>query len=296
MTGHGNPVGSHVVVFCHPAPGSGVFDPDPVVSADHYTRIIAIDRPGYGSSDPLPDGVWPTVAGMADDISEYLHSVDNIANSLENQTVESFSVVGWSAGGRVALALAARHPKLVDRVVLIGTPAPNDEVPWIPEQFAEQSRQLAELPASDALEKLGAALLSQHGGRLPGSDPENVPLDELGVSDADAAALERPGVRERLQNMMRDAYRQGTVGVATDILSYTARPWGFEPSDVRAETLLVYGQEDPIAGMSHAEWYTGQIQDAALLPVPHAGHLLAVSEWSRVLDFVEGQPAGDRST
>jgi len=295
ITGHGNPVGSHVVVFCHPAPGSGVFDPDPLVSADHDTRIIAIDRPGYGASDPLPAGTWPTVAGMADDISEYLHSVDDGAHELDNRTVKSFGVVGWSAGGRVALALAARHPHLVDRVVAIATPAPNDEVSWIPEQFAEQSTKLATLPADQALEQLGDALRRQHGGLLPGSDPDgNVPIDELGVSAADAAALAHPGARERLEGMMRDAYRQGTIGVATDILSYTARPWGFAPADVRAKTLLIYGQSDPIAGMAHADWYAAKVPDAAVLSVPQAGHLVAISEWGRALNFLEGRPVGEK--
>lgn len=294
VTGHGNPVGSHVVVFCHPAPGSGVFEPDPVASADHDVRIIAIDRPGYGSSDPLPDGTWPTVAGMAEDISEYLRSVDNIANGLGNRTVKSFDVIGWSAGGRVALALAARHPDLVDRVVVIGTPAPDDDVPWIPEQFAEQSRQLAKLSAQDALEQLGDALRRRHGGRLPGSDGGPVPLDELGVSDVDAPVLRRPGARDRLETMVQDAYRQGTVGVATDILSYTARPWGFDLSRVQAKTLLIYGQADPVAGTAHAEWYAAHLPDAAVLPVPHAGHLVVIGEWDRALDFAEQRQVGDR--
>jgi Predicted hydrolases or acyltransferases (alpha/beta hydrolase superfamily) len=226
VTVHGNPTGAHVVVFVHPAPGTGVFDPDPQVSADPDVRIVSIDRAGYGSFDPLPDGRWPTVAGVADDIAEYLHAVEHAANVLNPGTVRAFGAVGWSAGGRVALALAARHPRLVDRVVAIATPAPDDAVRWIPEQFAEQSRRLATVPAADALERLGEALLQQHGGRLPGADPDGaIPLSELGANEADAAVLRRPGVRDRLEAMVRDAYRQGAIGVATDILSYTARRW-----------------------------------------------------------------------
>jgi pimeloyl-ACP methyl ester carboxylesterase len=34
-------------------------------------------------------------------------------------------VVGWSEGGWKALELAARHPDLVDRLVLVGVPRPN---------------------------------------------------------------------------------------------------------------------------------------------------------------------------
>jgi pimeloyl-ACP methyl ester carboxylesterase len=36
-------------------------------------------------------------------------------------------VVGWAEGGRAALALAAEHEQLVDRLVLVSAPAPGTE-------------------------------------------------------------------------------------------------------------------------------------------------------------------------
>ena len=39
----------------------------------------------------------------------------------------SAGVVGWSSGGRVALALAAEQPDLVERLVLVSTPFPEEE-------------------------------------------------------------------------------------------------------------------------------------------------------------------------
>ncbi len=65
VTTLGDPSASRVVVFCHPAPGSSVFDPDPDASADHDVHIVALDRPGYGSSDPWPAGTWPGIARAA---------------------------------------------------------------------------------------------------------------------------------------------------------------------------------------------------------------------------------------
>src|SRR5215218_1840783 len=111
-----------LVVFCHSAPGAGSFDPDPAQTKASKATLLSVDRPGYGRSDPLPAGRWSTVACAADDIAAVL---DNIG-------VEQVGVVGWSAGGRVALALAARHPHLVERVAVVATPAPDEEVPWIP--------------------------------------------------------------------------------------------------------------------------------------------------------------------
>ncbi|MCX7523085.1 alpha/beta hydrolase [Microbacterium sp. STN6] len=290
LTASGDPTATRVVVFCHPAPGSAHFDPDPPASRSDV-HVIGIDRPGYGSSDPLPEGEWPSVAQAADDIADYLRSSEHTATSLGAHEFDSVAAVGWSAGGRVALALAARHPDLVDKVAVVATPAPNEEVEWIPPEFVAMSEKLAAMPAGQALSKLGADITHQMGDQLPGEDPEQpVPLGQLGVTDADAAALARPGVEQRLDGMLRDAFRQGAVGLATDILSYTARPWGFDLSDVQAETLLVYGEADAVAPPEHGGWYRDHLASAHMETVPEVGHLVIIPAWKRILDFL-AEPA-----
>ncbi|WP_308467397.1 alpha/beta fold hydrolase [Rathayibacter soli] len=284
VTALGDPLARHVVVFCHAAPGSSVFDPDPVATAGRNVHLLAFDRPGYGSSDPLPPGKWPTVTGAADDISEFLHSAEGAAQTLGNSQLDSLGAVGWSAGGRVALALAAKHPDVFKRVAAIATPAPNDEVAWIPPQQAAASAQLATLRAEDAIERLMAMFAAQprEATPLPGADSA-VSLEQLGISAADAGVLARPGARDRLEKMVRDAFRQGAIGVVTDILSYTARPWGFDLSAVRAETLLVYGAADPLITPAHAQWYRDHLEHASVDIEPNVGHLVVMPAWDRVL-------------
>src|SRR5262245_18513326 len=114
--------GARVVVLCHPAPGAGLLDPDPTETRARGVALLSVDRPGYGGSDPRLDGRWATVGSAVDDLEAALDAFD----------VTQVGVVGWSAGGRVALALAARRPELVDRVVVVATPAPDDEVAWVP--------------------------------------------------------------------------------------------------------------------------------------------------------------------
>jgi pimeloyl-ACP methyl ester carboxylesterase len=284
---HGNPVADRVVVFCHPAPGSGVFDPDPTVSESSNAHIIAIDRPGYGSSDPLPPGVWPSVAQAADDIAEFLRARSEAGMSLGEGAEKSVSAVGWSAGGRVALALAARHPQLISRVAVIGTPAPNDAVGWIPKPLAEQSEALSKLPAEQAFETLTNAFAQQAAAQgVQPSDPPPPAL--LGIRDVDEQVLLGPGVRDRVQMMLEDAVRQGSIGQVTDLLAYTAHPWGFEVSEVKAETLLVYGRADEI-GLAHGDWYASQLANVSRYDVDGVGHLVVVPAWGRVLDFLTGR-------
>jgi pimeloyl-ACP methyl ester carboxylesterase len=197
-------------------------------------------------------------------------------------------VAGWSAGGRVALALAARHPQLVDRLVMLGTPAPHEHVAWIaPEQLSALDA-LRGLPPSAAY----TALLQQLTGLIPHSVESPAALDLLSVSAADAEALARPGARERLTGMLSAAFAQGLGGLAADLAGYTLQPWGFELETVQAKTLLLYGSKDPVAASRHGSWWQKHLPNARLEVVPNAGHLLVIPMWQRVLSHLA--PAAKR--
>lgn len=283
VTTLGDADAERIVVFCHPAPGTSVFDPDPDASATRNVHIVALDRPGYGSSDPVPYGEWPSIVRAADDIAEYLRSVVLAERSMGVRRVRTVGIAGWSAGGRVALAFAARHPDLTERVAIIATPAPNDAVPWIPPELQAESDRLGGLAPAEAIQQLSGQLQPQADAVLAAADPGDVPPEAVGATAVDDAVLAQPGVRDRLGRMLHDAFRQGTAGAAADILSYTARPWGFEPGDVRAKTLIVGGQGDAIAGNAHAAWYQKAVPDSRMEMVPGVGHLVIVPAWGRVL-------------
>ncbi|WP_431278286.1 alpha/beta fold hydrolase [Leifsonia poae] len=286
ITTLGDPSADRLVVFCHSAPGSSNFDPDPGVSSTRDVHIIAIDRPGYGSSDPLPFGTAPSIPRYADDIAEYLATVRREESELGVVRPRTVGIAGWSAGGRVALAFAARHPELVDRVAIIATPAPNEHVQWIDPQLQAESDRLAKLPPDTALDQLAPMLQPQADAVKAATDDADVPLDLLGDTGVDAEVLRLPGARDRLARMVRDAFRQGPRGVAADILSYTAHPWGFDVGDVAAKTLIVAGRGDAIAGSAHASWYQKSLPDARMEMFPGAGHLVVIPAWERVLSHL----------
>jgi pimeloyl-ACP methyl ester carboxylesterase len=260
------------VIFCHAAPGAGTFDPDPAATRARGIRLLAIDRPGYGRSDPVAADAWSSVDGAARDIVAV----------LDERGIERVSVAGWSAGGRVALALAANHPDRVERVAMIATPAPNDAVPWVPPEQQAGLDALRDKPPAEVHRALGAMLQVI----VPADPASDEALGPLGGSPADADALARPGVRDRLTVMLQAAFAQGTSGIAADIAGYGIRPWGFEPSDVAAKTLLVYGAADPIAGSRHGSWWQRQLPDARLEMTPGAGHLVVVPRWTRILSHL----------
>ncbi|MEU8026868.1 alpha/beta fold hydrolase [Micromonospora haikouensis] len=271
---HGADTGRRVVVFCHPAPGSGAFDPDPAATRLAGVTLLALDRPGYGGSDPATD--WADVPTAADDLAEL----------IDQRRLGRVAVAGWSAGGRVALALAARRPDLVRRVAVLATPAPDEEVPWLDPGQRDLTAGLRDRPPADVRAQLDAAL----AGLVPPDPRDPAALRLLGANPADRAAPADPGAGTRIGDMLAEAFAQGVRGMADDIAGYSLRPWGFTPDQVGAATLLLYGADDALAGPEHGRWWRDALPDARLEVVPNAGHLLVVPSWPRVLDHLVGPP------
>ncbi len=88
------------------AEDASMLAPQAAAFARRGHRVIRYDRRGTGGS---PRAGWPEsgVAGHVDDAAALLRTLDAVPAT----------VLGFSSGGVVALALAARHPELVSRVV-----------------------------------------------------------------------------------------------------------------------------------------------------------------------------------
>jgi pimeloyl-ACP methyl ester carboxylesterase len=76
-----------------------VWDPVIPMLADRFD-VLAVDLPGFGSSEPAPTGVEPTPAGLA----------EMVADVLDQLGVATPHVAGNSLGGWVALELAGLRP------------------------------------------------------------------------------------------------------------------------------------------------------------------------------------------
>ncbi|MDP8228532.1 MAG: alpha/beta hydrolase [Candidatus Electryoneaceae bacterium] len=72
-----------------------------------YRKIWAVSLPGFGKS-PEPPGRWRTW--------DY---VELVKDWMERNSLPNVDIIAHSFGGRVAIGLAARYPRLVGRLVLI---------------------------------------------------------------------------------------------------------------------------------------------------------------------------------
>jgi len=261
---YGRPDGP-VVVFLPCAPGSRLIDPDPAATAAAGVRLLVVDRPGYGESSPVAAGVASTLPALADDV----------AIALASLGVTNAGVVGWSNGGSVALALAARHPALVRALVLVGAPGPDDDVPWVPDAYRQVNRALRPDPPA------AAAKLAPYFADVV-SDPA-ASIETMAAGPADEAVLADPVRRAQVLTMLTEAFRQGPAGVVSDIVAVNISPAGFDPASVGAPTTLVYGTADVMVGPEHGHYWAGLVPDAELGLVEGAGHLVALTHWADVL-------------
>jgi pimeloyl-ACP methyl ester carboxylesterase len=262
---HRGPPAGRVVLFLHAAPGSRVLDPDPWATATAGVRLVLFDRPGYGASTPLPAGAVPTIVGAADDA----------ATVLEEVKARRAAVVGWSAGGLVALALAARRPDLVESLTLLCTPAHEDDVARLDDDHLALIDALRpDLPSAAGAVAQALAAIAHSPGAM---------LDLLGAGEADDKVRRSQAHGPRLLSMAQEAVKQGVAGVAADIVASSVAPWGFEPSDVSTPVNLWYGADDELVGPEHGAYWAGTLPEADLTVVPGAGHLLPLTHWGRIL-------------
>lgn len=258
-----------VVLLSSAAPGSRLHDPDPAATEGAGVRLVTLDRPGYGLSDPLPERELPTITSAADDA----------AAVLDQLGVTDAGVAGWSAGGRVVMALAARRPGLVRAVALIGTPAPDEEVPWVDDEQRGMIAELRQDPAS--------AVTALTGALTPMTAEPGARVGMVSGGDADERLLaDDEGLRSDVQVMVDEAFRQGAVGLVTDLASYTVQAWGFDPRAVGAPVRGWYGGSDAVVTPDHGRWWTSQPPVGELVVVPGAGHLVVRPAWRDVLTFV----------
>jgi pimeloyl-ACP methyl ester carboxylesterase len=108
--------GGVAILLLHMTPLSMIqyAEAQPLIAA-RGIRVVAIDTPGYGMSDP-PAGA-PAIRDFA----------DNLVPVLDALQIDRVLAVGHHTGACIATAFAVRHPERVAAVVLHGVPIFNEE-------------------------------------------------------------------------------------------------------------------------------------------------------------------------
>jgi len=105
LSGKGDPL-----LLLHASPLNSDAFIDLISILDKYYKIIAMDTMGFGKSDDIPREY---------SIEDYAQTVIDFLNALHTRKT---NIVGHATGSLIALEVAARHPELIDRLVLGNCP------------------------------------------------------------------------------------------------------------------------------------------------------------------------------
>jgi pimeloyl-ACP methyl ester carboxylesterase len=259
------------VLYCHGAIGTplgGSVDLE-AVTARLGIHYIAPSRPGVGGSDPVPGR---RVVDFAGDVRE-------LADALE---LPALSVVGVSAGGPYALAVAHALGARVRRVSVCSSLSPlcaPHRTPGMQCRIRLALMLLARQPA--ACRVLGDAALpaiARHPGILSR-------VIAAHAAPSERLRLARPAERAAASTSFLDAAAGGVGGLIEDYLTYS-REWGFDVAEVDREVQLWHGLDDALVPPEHA------LQLAATLPCcrvfldPGEGHHFFRSNLARILEVL----------
>ena len=262
------------VVYLHGTPDSRLArHPDDGVAERAGARLISVDRPGAGDSDHHPAG---TLTSSGDDLGQL----------LDHLRIERAALLGWSAGGLFAIAVASVLRDRVLAVGLIGTLPPAeayDDLDLVAalgpgrRNFVELARELtprelaAELVAYLVPQPLTPELALQHVLESAG---ERGREELIGV----------PGAAEQLARALEASVQSGVAGLQHDI-ALQLEP-GLDLSTVSAPVRTFHGAQDGVSPPVVGAWLASHLPHGVLDLVPGAGHHLLFPRWRGILRAV----------
>ena len=240
-------------------------------AAEHGLRLIGLERPGVGSSNPH----------RYERIVDFAHDVARAADALD---IDRFGVVGLSGGGPYTLACAHELPDRVPAVGVLGgvAPAVGEEAAKGGITALAPYFSLLAGPLERPIERSLRALLL---GMAPAVD-----LLFLGVYAAmgpgDKRVLDMPGVKDMfIDDLLRGVQRGGVGAILQDVVLF-GRDWGFKVRDVRTPVYWWHGDADIIIPYTHAVHVAGLLPDCTFVEQPGESHLSGYLAADQVLERV----------
>ena len=211
-------------------------------------RLHLVDLPGHGRS-PMPDGDY---------------TLETVARTLANSVPTGATWLGWSLGGRIALAAAAMDAA-IGRLILVGTNPCFTQKPDWPHA----------MPGPE-LEQFAASLRDNYRATLQRF---------LAVQSRGSASA-----REELRGLRESLFAHGepdpqALAGGLEILRHTdLRP---ALPTITQPTLVLHGERDTLAPLAAAEYTAAQLAHGQLKVIAGAGHAPFLSHPEQFLAAVE---------
>jgi len=249
------------VLFFHGAPGSSYIHTDMAdVATRLKVRLIAVDRPGYGASDPHSGR---TLLSWANDIAALTDAL----------ALPRFAIIGFSGGTPYALACAFALPKRVTKVALAATLAPL-VAPGVTEGMSPMALGLYALAQSNPSELRDTFIAVAPS-----------PAALFGAMLASAGEWDKNLLLERAAEFETEYSRtlqHDTEGVASDFVLYSGN-WGFPLDSVNTEIHLWSGTIDQNTPTAMTHHLAALLPNSEVFILPNEGHFALYRHWQDIL-------------
>jgi pimeloyl-ACP methyl ester carboxylesterase len=254
------------VFFFHGLPSSRLMHPDAEVCRSLGIRLVTVDRPGFGRSDPKPGR---SLLDWADDVQA-------LADQLG---VDQFAVVGPSGGGPFVAACAYRLPTRIKRAAIVGGAGPIDKPGAL--KGAAFDRRVGYWLARRSPMLLRVVLLWRGN---PNRDAEKFFASYTRHNpSSDQVLLGNPEIKAMFLATYREATRQGLDALAHE-LELIAKPWGFSLQEILVPTTIWHGTADNSTPICMAQTLARTIPSATLRLLRNEGHLIFLSHWQAIAE------------
>jgi pimeloyl-ACP methyl ester carboxylesterase len=216
-------------------------------------RVLCMDWVGRGRSS------W-----MADERDYSLETyVEQLRQMIEHLDAKSVTVLGSSLGGSAAIALAARHPRIVDRLIL------NDVGPYIPRSRRKRraetlARHYVFRDPADLLRRVGAS--QKNDGPISDDIRFNISFHQTRWSEEEGGRVYRHDVRA-LQAYRRDA--QGSL-----------QQWHLWER-IKCPVLAIHGMESD-ALVDRTIKRMARVRPITVMHVPQTGHTPVLADRNQI--------------
>lgn len=261
---YGDPDGKPIFLL-HGNPGSrlswGLIPGSPFLPD---IRIIAPDRPGYGSTDFKPNALvrWPK------DMSELADHLD----------IDRFSLFAPSGGGPYVLACAWKIPDRLNSTGIFGSVGPN-----VPEATHGAIKSLKVLWRISnyvlPLIKLQMKITARYARKHPRKLAEK--MKELELSEYDKRIFEREEIKSIFAIDFPVAYQQDGIGSAYD--TTIPAKWPIPLDKIKSKIYVWHAEQDILVG-NMSMYIADKLPNAELISLPGVGHLWILDHMKEVLE------------
>jgi pimeloyl-ACP methyl ester carboxylesterase len=223
--------------------------------------VVGIDRPGMGYSSFNKD-------------RNILNFVDDLISVADELSIDSFSVLGTSAGAAYALACAYKIPHRISSLHIVSGLAPLSKVT---QKISKEMRllQLLTTRVKWLIKPIFWLSLGRLANKIEQKDKFLLNMMQS-LSDTDKELINNLTIKDYFWEACVEAYRYGSQGVAYDAILAYGNDWGFSLKDITLNNIYCYhGEKDLGAPISMGK-YICKAVNGKLYRYAEDGHLSTI--------------------